>query len=115
MTTTKKQIESLIDALDDVPVEPQNEGVASLAAKLRAKVRFADATDAYAEELARLEAKKHAAPNRSANLAAMKQLLARVPAQQHVAMHFLKYESASDDELAELVRALEHLLDDDEE
>ena len=41
-------------------------------------------------------------------------LLARVPQGQSIAMHFLKYEEASDDELDELIRSLRHLLGEDD-
>ena len=124
MKKTEHQIEALVEALDDTPLEGANHGVdiPALAGKLRGMVaaadrkdRFAAASLAYAEALARLEQTKHAAPaGRDAQLATMKKLIARVP-QEQVAMHFLKYESASDEELAELVRALQHLLGDEGE
>jgi len=37
----------------------------------------------------------------------------RAPNQSAVSMHFHKYETATDEELAELTRALRHLLGED--
>lgn len=73
--------------------------------------RFDEARRAYARELELFESRK-AEPTRprAEQLVVLQSLLARAP--QSVAMHFHKYESASDDELAELVRSLRHLLDE---
>ena len=130
MKKTRQQTEALADALDDTPIDAAEAKAAVdqlgvdvpvLAAKLRAtvaeadrKARFAAASLAYAEELAKLEMHKHAPAPRDQHLATMKRLIARVPREQ-VAMHFLKYESATDDELGELVRSLQHLLGDGDE
>lgn len=123
---TKKQLENVVDALDDVPIEPKDAAkvvaqlgidVNRMAANLRAKVAaaaIADARAGYAREIERFERRK-AEPKRprAEQLVVMHALLAKAP--QNVAMHFHKYEEASDDELAELIRSLRHLLDEDEE
>jgi hypothetical protein len=132
-SSTKKDIERIVEAMDDEPIDDDKakETVAALgidvkqmAAGLRAKVAAADAADrkrtfeaaqaAYAAEVERLERRKHE-PKRSRdeNLLAFRSLLAKVPPER-VAMHFLKYEAASDEELEELLRALRHLLGEDE-
>jgi hypothetical protein len=41
-------------------------------------------------------------------------LLAKAPRTVPIGAHFHKYEAASDEELVELIRALRHLLDDDD-
>lgn len=122
---TKKQLEAVVDALDDVPIDPKDAqatvarlgiDVARMAGGLRAKVAaaaIAQARDDYAREVERFERRKtEPLRPRAEQLVVMQALLAKAP--QSVAMHFLKYESASDDELAELIRSLRHLLNDDE-
>ena len=89
------------------------------------KRRFAEAQRAYVEEIERMERRKiegtlDRKPTREERLEVFQALLKRAPPSALVGMHFHKYESASDDELAELIEALRHLLgedahDDDEE
>jgi hypothetical protein len=132
MTKSRREIEALVEALDDEPIaDAEARGVVKalgidvkeLAGRLRAnvaeadardrQVRFAEASQAYAEEIERLERRElEAAPTRDLQIATMKALLNRAPAHA-VAMHFHKYESVTDEELAELVRALRHLLGKD--
>lgn len=134
---TRDQLQRVVEALEDEGVDAKEArdtaarlgiDVKDMAAKLRAKVnasldateaaerkqRIDDARTAYARELERLERRK-AEPKRprAEQLVVLQSLLARAP--QSVAMHFHKYESASDDELAELVRSLRHLLDEPDE
>jgi SOS response regulatory protein OraA/RecX len=130
---TRKQIEDVITALDDAPIDDETANetvrklgidVKTLAQELRAKVADADAIDrkkriddartAYAQELERLERRK-TEPKRSREdqLGVFRALLAKAPP-QGLAMHFHKYESASDEELDELIRALRHLLGENE-
>lgn len=123
MSSTKKKLESLAEALDDVPAEPTAGGhdIAGLAAKLRAQVAAADARDrearfqkaraAYAAEVEALERRRIATRPRAEQLVIYEALLQRAP---QAAMHFHKYASATDEELAELIRSLRHLLGDDE-
>jgi hypothetical protein len=133
MTKTRKELEALNEALDDVPTDAADDravvealgiDVEKMAAEMRAKIaeadrrdreeRVAEARRAYAEEVEQLERRRiEAKPTREEQLAVFRSLVARAPAQA-VAMHFHKYESATDDELAELIRALRHLLGEDE-
>jgi hypothetical protein len=129
---TKEQVEAVVDALDDVPIDPKDAretvtrlgvDVKSLAAGLRAKVAAADEADrkrtieaariAYAREIEQFERRKvEPLRPRAEQIVVLQALLAKAP--QSVAVHFHKYESASDDELGELIRALRHLLNEDE-
>jgi hypothetical protein len=123
--TTKKQLSDIEEALDDAPIDPKDANetvkrlgidVKSMAANLRAKVANADIADArtaYAKEIERLERRKMEPRPRAEQLVVLQSLLKRAP--QAVAMHFHKYESASDEELAELVRSLRHLLGEPDE
>ena len=131
-TKTRDQLNRIVESLEDEAVDPKEArdavarlgiDVKDMAAKLRAKVaatddrerkqRIDDARTAYAKELERLERRK-AEPKRprEEQLLVLQAMLARAP--QSVAMHFHKYESASDEELAELVRSLRHLLGEPE-
>ena len=108
--------------------------IPALAAALRAKVaaadtnegahasnddaarqrRIDDARRGYAAELERIERRKNEPiRDRVAQLATFRALLAKAPAGA-VSMHFHKYEAATDEELAELVRALRHLLGEED-
>ena len=137
MKKTRRDIEAVVEALDDLPIEPEEAAlvvkslgidVKQLASKLRGAVtdaderdrkkRFEEASLAYAAELERLERigrveRQAPLPPREVQLATMRQLLQRAP-QQSVSMHFHKYETATDEELAELIRSLQHLLGDGE-
>lgn len=130
---TRQKIEAVVDALDDAPIDDATarETVAklgidirSLASKLRTQIakadatdrkeRFADARAAYADELERLEQRKiDRKPTREEQLVVFRGLIAKAP-DGSVAAHFHKYEAATDDELAELIRGLRHLLGEDE-
>lgn len=132
-TKTRDQLNRIALALEDEAVDPKEArdtvarlgiDVKDMAQKLRAKVadaadvdrkrRIDDARAAYAKELERLERRKSEPKRpREEQLVVLQALLHRAP--QSVAMHFHKYESASDEELAELVRSLRHLLDEPEE
>jgi hypothetical protein len=134
MTKRKKELQAVVDALDEVPIDPADAratvkrlgiDVKSLAKDLRARVASADSADArrridearvaYAEEIERLERRKHEpARSRDEQLVVFRALLAKAPPES-VAVHFLKYASASDEELAELIRSLRHLLGEDEQ
>jgi hypothetical protein len=134
---SRRELDALVDALDEAPIDEElaRETVAklgidvkALATTLRTKVaqtvaqhdaidrekRIHEARKAYAIEIERLELRKRAAPaTRDELLVTFQALLAKAPPNA-VAMHFHKSESATDDELAELIRALQHLLDEDE-
>ena len=137
MTDPKKKddIKALIEALDDVPVDEQ-EGrdavkrlgidVKKWAGAVRQRVaaadeadrarRFDDARQAYREDAARYDAKK-AEPKRSIDESrgVMRALIARVPREGAAAVaHFHKFEEATEEELAEMIKALRHLLNEDE-
>jgi len=120
-------------ALDDDPIEPDEAraavrdlgiDVAKMAARVRARVsaaderdrraRFDDARRAYATEVERLAAREREPERpRGEQIAVLQALLARAGSRE-VSMHFHKYDEATDDELAEMIRALRHLLEGDE-
>jgi hypothetical protein len=134
MTRSRREIEALVEALDDVPVDEADAkatvkalgiDVGALAATIRAKIAAADAADrerryhearkAYADEVERLERRRIAPEaDREALRATFRSLMARVPAETRASAHFHKYEAASDEELVELIRALRHLLGEDD-
>lgn len=128
----KDDIESLIEALDDVPVEGEGDAVKRLgidvkawAGSIRQRIaaaddadrarRFDEARRAYKEDAARYDAKK-AEPKRSIeeSRAVMRRLIARVPRESAAAAAFHKFEEATEQELAEMIKALRHLLNEDE-
>jgi hypothetical protein len=131
----KDDIRALVEALDDVPIDEQ-EGrdavkrlgidVKKWAGAIRQRVasadgadrvrRFDDARRAYREDAERYDAKK-AEPKRSIeeSRAVMRALIARVPRESAAAAaHFHKFEEATEEELAEMIKALRHLLNEDE-
>jgi hypothetical protein len=134
MTKSRREIEALVDALDDVPIDAEHvrEKVAELgidvpamAARIRAKIaaadaadrkkRFADASAEYTSAVERLASRRpEPKRERAAQEAIFKALVAKAPPQA-VAMHFHRYESATEDELAEMIRVLRHLLGEDDE
>lgn len=138
MSDTKKKLESLAEALDDAPIDEEEAraevarlgvDVKGLAARLRATVAKAgeatareaqqdkveEARRAYAAEVERLERRKlETKATREEQLVTFRALLARAP-RESVAVHFHKYESATDEELSEMIRALRHLLGEDED
>jgi hypothetical protein len=78
--------------------------------------RFDDARRAYSEDAARYDAKK-AEPKRSIeeSRAVIRALMVRVPHEGAAAVaHFHKFEEATEEELAEMIKALRHLLNEDE-
>ena len=100
-----------------LPVSPKE-----WAAAIRAKVavaleadrsaRIEQARAAYKTDLGRLQSRA-AEPSKSlvAQQLVMKDLLARAP---EARVAYLKFEEATPEELAEMIRALRHLLGDDE-
>jgi len=124
MSSTKQQLENLYAALDDVPIAAEEAKavvadlgieVSSVDAGLRAKIRVANARAAYAQEVERFELRKNEpARSRGEQLEIFHSLFAKAKARTNVplALHFLKYESSSDEELGELIRSLRHLLDE---
>jgi seryl-tRNA synthetase len=132
---TKREIELLVKALDDEPLTDQDahEVVRRLgidtkawAADIRKRVvdandadrkeRFEVARRAYTSELEQLSARKPE-PTRSIaeQRAEVKRLLARAPREMAASVHAHKFEQATEEELAEMIRSLRHLLRDDEE
>jgi hypothetical protein len=131
----KQDIEALIEALDDVPVDDADArdpvkrlgiDVKQWAGAIRQRVaaadesdravRFAEARRAYAADAERYEAKK-SEPRRSVEeqRATMRALMARIPRESGAAVvHFHKFEEATEEELAEMIKALRHLLKEDE-
>ena len=80
----------------------------------RRKKRIEDARAAYAAELERLERRRQEPRRpRDEQVSILQALLARAPG-GNVAIHFHHYESATDDELAELIRSLRHLIGEDD-
>jgi hypothetical protein len=137
MSTKKKrgrELELLVEALDDVPLDDDavreaNEklggDIGAFADKVRGMIADADARDraarfqearrSYAADLERFE-RRRLTPrgDRAEREATFRALIAKAPREAAVAMHFHKYESATDEELDELIRALRHLLGEDE-
>lgn len=129
---TRRELEFLADALDDV--EPTPDELAGTTSRLpvtpakwatdiRARIAAADEADrrarfeqsrrSYRDEVRALEARKAepVRPLAEAQLV-LKELLARAP--MGVSANFLKYENATPEEVAEIIRALRHLLGEDE-
>ena len=130
---TITEVELLVEALDDVPVDDADGQAAikrlgidvkSWTASVRAKVteaevkqrkvRFSEATKEYTAEVERLSARV-AEPVRSVDeqRRRVKALLARAPRETAVSMHFHKFEQATAEELTEMIRSLRHLLGED--
>jgi hypothetical protein len=132
---TQREVALLVSALDDEPVtdEDAREAVRRLgidtkawAADIRRRVvaaneadrreRFDDAGRAYGIELEELKARR-AEPARSITeqRAVVKRLLARAPQDMSPSVHAHKFEQATEEELADMIKALRHLLGDDED
>lgn len=129
----KTAAELLMLALDDEPTtdEDGREAVKRLgvdvgawAASIRSSVsqadkekrrdRFAAADAARRAELDRLSSKASMPSGALGELReTLKDLLARAP--QGAAVHALKFEEATAEELAEMIRSVQHLLDEDDE
>lgn len=132
MSTSKthREVELLVKALDDEPLtaDDVSDAVRRLgidtktwAADIRKRVAAANdaerkeqfdvARRAYQSELERLNA-RNAEPARSlaGQRDVVKQLVARAPREMVASMHALKFEQASEEELAEMIRSLRHLL-----
>lgn len=132
----KRLLSLLADALDDAddPVDDAEAqaftrriglNVESLAASFRARIAAADADDrakrfAEAQRTFEAESASYAArprePRRSleAQRAELSRLRERIPQGSPASVHFLKFEEATEDEVAEMIKALRHLLGDDE-
>lgn len=130
----RREIELLVEALDAVPddaegreaVERLGIDVKSWAAGIRDRVaaaaaeerrrRFAGATAAYETDLAKY-GRRAAEPKRSREQQQrlFRELVARVPTAEAVSVNYHKFEEAADEELAEMIRAVRHLLGEDDE
>ena len=130
----RREIELLAEALDAVPddaeghetVERLGIDVKSWAAGIRGRVaaavaderrrRFAGATAAYKTDL-EAYGRRSPEPKRSKERQQLllRELIARVPPAEAASVHFHKFEEATDDELAEMIRAVRHLLGEDDE
>lgn len=129
---TRRELELIADALDDAEPTPEEIAgtvsrlpvtTAKWAADIRSRIAVADDADrqarfeqarrGYRDEVGALAARKPepVRPLHEAQLV-MKELMARAPA--GVSANFLKFENATPEELAEMIRALRHLLGDDE-
>jgi hypothetical protein len=130
----RREIELLVDALDEEPEESERDDavrrlgidVKVWAAEIRTRVssaaaaarqqRFAAARSAYESDLGRL-AQRRVEPERSVEeqRRVLRGLLARAPAGAAAAVHFHKFEEATTEELAEMIRSLRHLLGEDDD
>lgn len=130
----RQEIALLAEALDAVPDEGEGReavqrlgiDVKSWAADIRGRVaaaiseerrrRFASAAAAYQGDLERY-ARRRAEPTRPREHQQryLRELLARVPAEQAASIQFHKFEKATDEEIAEMIRAVRHLLGEDDE
>lgn len=128
----RREIELLIEALDDVPDAAEGEeavrrlgvDVKSWAASVRARVaganaemrkhHFARAAASYEKDLAAL-ARRPAEQKRSRTeqQRILRDLVERAPSTASV--HFHKFEEATEEELAEMIRTLRHLLGEADE
>lgn len=130
----RREVELIIEALDDVPDESDGQeaverlgiDVKSWAAGVRSRIgnaetesrrkRFAEAETEYKKELDALS-RRRSEPSRTkaAQQQTLRSLLARVPESAMHAVHFHKFEEATPEELAEMIRSLRHLLGEDDE
>lgn len=130
----RREIELLVEALDGVPDDAEGQeavrrlgiDVKSWAAGMRARVasevvderkrRFATAGAAYEEDLAAL-GRRSAEPKRSKEeqQQLFRELMARIPPAAAASVHFHKFEEATDEELAEMILSVRHLLGEDDE
>lgn len=135
MSDSKKrdEIHRIVEALDDVPLGEGGDAAKRLgidvkkwAGAIRDRIAVADRDDrarrfeaaqrAFSEDVARYDARS-SEPRRSIeeNRRIMRDLVARVPRESGTAtVHFHKFEEATEDELAEMIKALRHLLGEDE-
>lgn len=134
--TRQLEIEALIEALDEEPIDDADgtEAVKRLGVNVKAwaldvrqriakadKVdrsrQFDEARRVFREEATRYEGRR-TEPTRSIaeQRAVLQQLMTRVPSNSSatVAVHFHKFEEATPEELAEMIKALRHLLSEDE-
>jgi hypothetical protein len=132
---SRREVELLIDALDDEDLPDDAAGedavrrlnidVKGWAGEIRSRVanarvearrqQFALADAAYQQDLAKL-AQRAPEPARSLHEQRMvlEDLIARAPKSVANAVHFHKFEEATSDELAEMIRSLRHLMGEDE-
>lgn len=131
----QQEIESLFDALEDEPITDGEVrdvvtrlgvDVKAWATEVRERVaaasdgerkeRFDDARNAYRGELQQLNARSQEPARPLAEQRALvKRLLARAPQGTTASVHAHKFEQATEQELAEMIRSLRHLLGDDGE
>lgn len=126
MTKSKKQLDDLVDLLDDLPVDDDeaaramaahgidaNAWASEVAAMVRQKTFERWEAERQAD-LARRASLRQKEPirGRESQLGIFRALVARAP--EGFAMHFHKYEAAPDEELAEAIADLRELLGDDE-
>lgn len=132
MSKLRPALQRLVDLLDDLPLDDDlvrdemksmNMDVDAWAAEVSAREAaaaaqertavFEAADSAYRDELSRFEARPvRPRLDKNAQLALLRKIVAKAPA--GVAMHFHKFESASEEELAAVIDKLRYLLDDDE-
>jgi hypothetical protein len=131
---TRKEIEQLVEALDDVPITDEEArrvttslgiDVKAWAGDIQARVaaaqdaalanRVAEARVEYQRESRRLEARKAGPSDPVVQQQVLRDLLARVPADQQATLNWHKFQEATPEEVAELIRSLRHLLGDDDD
>lgn len=134
MTETKRrlEIEFLVEALDDVPDEAEGRetverlgiNVTSWTSDIRARLaraqaearrqRFAQAAADYEQDLAGLSGQADEPAGTKEELQSiLRDLVARASQKQQVSVNYHKFEHATLEELAEMIRTLKHLLDKD--
>jgi len=80
------------------------------------KDRFEEARRTYISDLEKLNTRKpEPARSLAEQRAVLKRLVARAPREMAASMHAHKFEEATQEEVAEMIRSLRHLLGDDEE
>jgi DNA-directed RNA polymerase specialized sigma24 family protein len=130
----RQELALLAEALDAIPDEGEGRDAVqrlgidlkSWAADIRGRVaaaiaeerrrRFASAAAAYQGDLERY-ARRPAEPTRSRDHQQryLREIMARVPAGQAASIQFHKFEKTTDEEIAEMIRAVRHLLGENDE
>lgn len=128
----RRKLRHIVDALDDEPpsaeeaaevVRALGADIPAIAARLRAKIAAAPATEearkraelrrAYERERAAATTAAEPVRPRAEQLAIIRGLLARA-GERAVALHYRKFDEATDEELADLVTTLRRLVADDD-
>ena len=131
---SRKEIERLVEALDEEPIAGDEGGdavkrlgidVKAWAASIETRIasaereelqaRIARAASGLADETRRLDATAAGPTDPALQDQVWQHLVARLRPDQRPSFHAHKFEKATAEEKAEMIRALRHLLDEDDE